>query len=111
MDGFLNVTRFALDLATPMEGACAPFDHNDFLRSIATTAAHQVAAVDADRRVVALASVRALDAQPSVLQAEARRRFQVDEILGAWRLVLGIVWLQCETIAVGTKKGERINIS
>lgn len=99
VNGFLNVTRLALDLAAPVESACAPFDHDHFLRPIASAAAHQVAAVDADRGVVALAAVRALDAQPRVLQTEAGRRFKVDEVLATGRLVLRIVRLQLELVS------------
>lgn len=86
-----DVTCFALDLATPVERARTPLHHNNLLRTIATAAAHQIATVDTNRRVVALTAVRALDAQTRVLRAEARRRFQIDEVPIAGRFVLGIV--------------------
>lgn len=77
MNSFLRSTKFAFHLATPVEGARAPLHHDHFLSPVAATAAHQVTAVDADRRVVTLPSVRALDAQARILLAEARGRLQV----------------------------------
>lgn len=64
VDRLPDVARLALHLAAPVERARAPLHHDHLLRSIPATAAHQVAAIDADRGVVALASVRTLDAQP-----------------------------------------------
>jgi len=51
--------QLALDLATPVEGAGAPLDYRHLLSLVAPAAAHQVAAVDADARVVALPPVSA----------------------------------------------------
>lgn len=100
MNCLADVARLALDLAAPVERARAPLHHDHLLRPVAATAAHQVAAVDADRGVVALAAVRALDAESRVLRAEVRRRLQVDEIAVARRNVLRVVGLQLELVAV-----------
>lgn len=62
----------ALDLAAPVEGAGAPLDHRHLLRLVAPAAAHEVAAVDADARVVALPPVSAQDAEFGILLAEGR---------------------------------------
>lgn len=67
MNGLLDVTRFAFDLAAPVESAGAPFDHNHFLRPIASSTTHQVTSIHTDRGVVALPAVGALNAQTRVL--------------------------------------------
>lgn len=90
----------ALDLAAPVEGAGAPLDHRHLLRLVAPAAAHEVAAVDADARVVALPPVGAQDTEFGILLAEGRRRLHVDEILLPGRLVLRIVRLQLEVVAM-----------
>lgn len=90
--------KLTLDLATPMESAGASFDDRHLLGLEASAAAHQIAAVDSDARVVALSAVRAEDAQFRVLLAERRGRLQVDEILGPGRLMLGVVRFQMEVV-------------
>lgn len=80
MDGLLGPTDFALDFATPVEGAGAAFDDFADFGAVAAAAAHQVAAVDADRRLVADAALRAGDAQLQVLVAEIRRVLVVDQV-------------------------------
>lgn len=95
--------RFAyltLDLAAPVEGAGAPLDYNHLLSFVASAAAHQVAAVDADARFVALSPVSAQDAEFGILLAERRRRLHIDEILLPGRLMLRIVRLQLEVVAM-----------
>ena len=78
MDGFLGPANFALDFAAPVESASAALDHLLHLRFVASAAAHQIAAVDADRRLVADASLRPGDAQFQVLLAEIGRILVVD---------------------------------
>lgn len=66
--------HLALDLATPVEDAVAPFDHQYLLRLVTSAAAHEVAAVDADAGVVTGPSVSAQNAEFRVLLAERWRR-------------------------------------
>lgn len=100
MHRLFRPAQLALDLAAPVEGAGAPLDHRDLLGLVAPAAAHQVAAVDADARVVALPAVGAEDPELRVLLAERRRRLHVDEVLLPGRLVLRVVRLQLEVVAV-----------
>jgi len=99
VDDLLGPTQLALDLAAPMEGAGASLHHDDLVPPIATPTAHQPTSVHAQRGLVALASMGAQDPVSQVLLAEAGRGLQVDEVLGAWRLVLGIVGVQLEVIS------------
>lgn len=92
--------QLALDLAAPVEGAGAPLDYRHLLCLVAPAAAHQVAAVDADARVVALPPVSAQDAEFGILLAERRRRLHIDEVLLPRRLVFRIVRLQLEVVAL-----------
>lgn len=92
--------ELALDLAAPVEGAGAPLDYHHLLCLVAPAAAHQVAAVDADARVVALPSVSAQDPELWILFAERRRRLHIDEVLPPRRLMLRIVRLQLEVVAI-----------
>lgn len=90
----------ALDLATPQERAVAPFRDDGLVGLVAALAAHQVAAVHADGRLVARAPVSAQYAQPRVGVAEPGRLFQVHQILGAGSLQFRIVRFQLETVPV-----------
>lgn len=99
MYDLLGSTQLALDLAAPVEGAGAALHNDDLLCAIATPTAHQITAIDAQRGVVALPSVCAQNALPQILLAETWRRLQVDNVLGTWRLVLRIVWIQLEVIS------------
>lgn len=96
--------QLTFDLAAPVEGAGTPLDYRHLLSLVAPAAAHQVAAVDADARFVALSPVGAQDTEFGILLAERRRRFQVDEILLSRRLVVRIIWLQLEVVAVPASK-------
>lgn len=69
-----RLAQLALNLAAPMEGACAPLDQRHLLSLVAPAAAHQVTTVDADAGIVALPSVGAQDAEFRILLAERRRR-------------------------------------
>ena len=102
MDGFLGPANFALDFAAPVESASAPFDHFLHLRFVASSAAHQIATVDSDRRLVAHASLRSGDAQFEILLAEVGRVLVVDQIFLGRRLVLGIVGLQLVVVLLAT---------
>lgn len=82
-----------LDLAAPVEDAVAPLDHHHLLSLVAPSAAHQIAAVDAEAGVVALSSVGAQDTERGILLAETRRVVHVDEVFRPGRLVLRIVRL------------------
>lgn len=92
--------QLALDLAAPVESAGAPLDYRHLLSLVAPAAAHQVAAIDADARVVALPPVSAQDAEFRILLAERRRRLHIDEILLPGRFMLRIVRLQLEVVAL-----------
>lgn len=85
--------QLTLDLAAPVEGAGAPLDYRHLLSFVASAATHQVAAVDADARVVALSPMCAQDAEFGILLAERRRWLYIDEILLSGRLMLRIVRL------------------
>lgn len=87
----LNPAYVALDLATPLEGAAAPLDHNHLLGLVSAAAAHQVAPVQPDRALVAHPAGGAEDTQSRVLVAELRRRLRVDQVQRAGRLVLRVV--------------------
>lgn len=100
MDGLFRSTRFTFDFAAPVEGAGAPLDHRHLLRPVAPSAAHQVASVDAYRRVVALAAVRSENSQAQIFLAKSGGLLEVHQVLGRWRLVIGVVWLQRELVAV-----------
>lgn len=98
----LDSAELTLDLAAPMERAGASLDDRHLLRLVASAAAHQVAAVDTDTRVVALSTVSAENAKFRVLLAERRRGLQVNEILRTWWLVLRVVRLQLKVVPVST---------
>jgi hypothetical protein len=66
VDRLLRPTRFAFDFAAPVEGAGTSLEHDHLLRSISSSAAHQVATIDAYRCVVALTAMRAQDAQAQI---------------------------------------------
>lgn len=66
----LDFAELTLDLAAPVKRAGASLDDSHLLRFVASAAAHQVAAVDTDTRVVALSTVGAENAEFRVLLAE-----------------------------------------
>jgi len=107
----LGSTQFTLDLTTPMEGAGTSFDNNNFLCPIATPTTHQITAIDTQRGVIALTSMCAQNALPQVLLTEAGRWLQIDNILGTWRFVLWIVWIQLEVISASKriKMGKEVS--
>lgn len=107
MYDLLGSTQFALDLTAPVEGARTTLHHDDLLCAIATPTAHQIAPIDAQRGVVALSPVGAQYALPQILLTETGRVFQIHNILGAWWLVLGIVWIQLEVISAREGEEER----
>lgn len=90
----------ALDLATPQESAVAPLGHQRLVGLVATSAAHQVAPVQSQRRLVARATVRSQYAQSGVGVAEPGRWFQVHQVLDAGRLQIGVVRFQLEVVPV-----------
>lgn len=102
VDRLLRPANFALDFAAPVESAGAPLDHLLHLRLVASATAHEVAAVDADRRLVADSTLRAGDAQLEVLLAEVGRVLVVDQVLLGRRLVLRIVRLQLVVVLLAT---------
>lgn len=97
---FFRLAQLALDLAAPVEGAGAPLDYRHLLSLVAPAAAHQVASVDANARVVALPPVSAQDAEFGILLAERRRRLHIDEILLSRWLMFRIVRFQLEVVAM-----------
>lgn len=92
--------HLAFDLAAPVKSTGAPLDILHLLSLVAPAAAHQVAAVDADARLVAEPPVGAEDPEFGILLAERRRRLHVDEVLQAGRLVLRIVGLQLNVVSM-----------
>lgn len=107
MYDLLGSTQFALDLTTPVERARATLHHDDLLGAIATPTAHQIAPIDAQRGVVALSPMGAQYALPEILLAEVGRGLQIDNVLGARRLVLRIVWIQLEVVSAGGKRERK----
>lgn len=103
VDDLFGPTQLALHLAAPVECAGAPLHNDDLVSPIATPTAHQPTAVDAQRGLIALAAMGSQDALPQVLLAEARRRLQIDKVLRAGWLVLGIVRVQLEVISARNK--------
>jgi len=81
-------TLLTLDVAAPVKLAAASLDHAPPAHVEAAPAAHQLAAVDAARRPVAEAAVRADRPGAPVRLAEVRRVAQVDEIGVGRRLEL-----------------------
>jgi hypothetical protein len=104
VDDFFRSTQLTLDLTTPVEGARTPLDHDHLLRPIASAATHQIATVHTNGGVVALTTVGALDAEAGIAFAKAGRGFQVDQVFGAGRFVLGIVGFEHEVVPVGKQK-------
>lgn len=70
MNNFFNTASVTLHFTAPAEYAIAPFFENFVLHFVASAAAHEVAAVDADARYVAYPAVGALDAQFGIALAE-----------------------------------------
>lgn len=101
MNCLFRSTRFALDFAAPVEGASAALNDSHFLRSIPSSAAHQVTSIDAYWCVVTLTSVRSKNSQAQIFLAKSGGLFKVHEVLSGWWLVVGIVRLQWEFISVG----------
>lgn len=97
---FSVLAHTALDLATPQESTVASFGHHSLVGLVAASAAHQVAAVHSDGRLVASPTRRAQYSQTGVGLAESWGRLQVHQVLGAWRLQLGVVRLQLEVVPV-----------
>lgn len=81
MDRFLCPTHIALHLTAPMERTVTSFNHLHDLRVEPPAAAHQVATVHPNGRVVALTAMGALDAQTRVPLAKHRRWLVVHQIL------------------------------
>lgn len=81
-----------------MEGTRTPLHHHDLLSPVPSPTTHEVTPVHTYARVVALAAVRALDAQLGVALAEHGRGLEVHEVLHPWRLVLRVVRLQLEVV-------------
>lgn len=104
MDCLFRSTRFTFDFAAPVEGAGTSLDHRHLLRPVAPAAAHQVAPVDAYRRVVALAAVCTENSQAQIFLAKSGGLLEVHQVLGSWRLVIRVVRLQRELVAIFGKK-------
>lgn len=100
MHDLLRPADVALDLAAPVKRAIAPLHHDQLVGPMSASAAHDVATVHPERRVVADPTMRALDAELRVPLAEPRRRLPVDQILRAWRFVLRVVRFQLEAVLV-----------
>lgn len=86
----------AVHRTTPVERAAASLQFFANLGLVAAAAAHQLAPVDADRRVVADTASRARYAEFQVRVAEVGRVFEVDEVFARGRLVRRVVRLQLE---------------
>jgi len=106
MNRFLSSANFALDLAAPMEGACAPFHHFLHFSFVAATAAHEVTTVHTDRCLVANATLRPRDAQFEILLAEIGRVLVVDQIFSRRSFMIGIVRFQLVVVLFATDTGD-----
>lgn len=80
----------ALDVAAPVELAAAPVHHLHLLGVEAPAAAHELAAVDGLRRLVAVPARRAQHSVFGVVVAEVRAGVQVHQVLVRVRLELGV---------------------
>lgn len=88
-------TLFALDVAAPVELAAAAVDHLHLLGVEPATAAHELAAVDGLRGLVAKAPRGSHYARRSgVVLAEVWARVQVHQIFIRVRLELRVSWNQ-----------------
>lgn len=82
---------FAFDVAAPVEFAAAPVYHLHLLRVEAAPAAHELAAVDGFRGLVAVAAHRSQHAwRPRVMLAEVGARVQIDQVLVCVRFELRV---------------------
>lgn len=82
---------FALNIAAPVEFAAASVHHLHLLRVEAAPAAHELAAVDGFRGLVAEAAHRSQHARrPRVVLAEVGTRVQVDQVLVRVRFELRV---------------------
>lgn len=106
MNGLFRSTRFALDFAAPVESARTALDDSHFLRSITSSAAHQVASVDAYWCVIALTTMRTENSQAQIFLAKSGGLFKVHEVFGGWGFVVGIVGFEWEFVSVGGEKND-----
>lgn len=88
--------RFAGDVTAPVEDAVAAVPRLVGVGAVTAGAAHDVAAVDADRRGVAFAALRSPEADSGVGVAEGRRVVEVDEVALLRRLVVRVGQGQAE---------------
>lgn len=102
VNGFLSSANFALDLAAPVESTSAPFHHFLHFSLVAATAAHEVTTIDADRRLVAHATLRPCDTQFQVLLAEVGRILVVNQVFSGRGFMIGIVRLQLVVVLFAT---------
>ena len=87
-----------------MECTRTAFHHLHHLCLIAPTTTHQIAAIHSYRSVIALTIMCTLNAQTHVLLTKTGRLLQIDNILGAGSLVIGIVGLEDELISARKEK-------
>lgn len=108
MDNFLDLTQFTLYFTTPMERTRTSFHHFHFMRTITSSAAHQITAIDTNRCIITLASICTLNAHSCTTRTEIWRRFQIDEIFTTRRFMFWIVWFQLEVISVLRKDKKKL---
>lgn len=100
MNNFLDLTQFTLHFTTPMKCARTSFHHFHFMRSITSSATHQITAIDTNRCIITLTSICTLDAHSCTSCTEIWRWFQIDEIFTTGWFMFWIVWFQLEVISV-----------
>lgn len=107
MHRLFRPAQLAFHFAAPVEGTSASFYYNHFLRSIASTTAHQIAAIYTYGGVVALPPVSSLNSKSRISFTEVRRLFHVDQVFCVWRFVVWVVGFQLEVVS----KDENIFVS
>lgn len=100
MDHLFSPAHFTLDFATPLKETLTALDDGDFLRPMSSTAAHEIAAIDADTGFIAEAALGTLDAHPWIPIAEVWAHFIVNQILLPRRFVFRVIRLKFKVVAI-----------
>lgn len=87
---FLYRTHVTLDVTAPVEGARAALPHDESLRGVAPPAAHEVASIDTEGGLIALAPFGAMVTEGDVMFAKCRRTLKIHQVAAARFLVVDV---------------------
>lgn len=110
MNNFLDLTQFTLHFTTPMERARTSFHHFHFMRSITSSATHQITAIDTNRCIITLTPICTLDAHFCTPCTEVWRWLQIDEIFTTGWFMFRIVWFQLKVISDLMEEREKVEL-